>query len=144
MVIVQQVNDPLSLEKQREVRKTIRQTTRPSNGIRYEVFAWLCVALAAGAMVPARRTSGRRRRRHAQARGVAPRPSGPASIAIEASDPVPYVASQPDPQTFVVELRDVVAVGFADNVRVDAGQPFARVQVESGVAADGAASRACA
>ena len=30
-------------------------------------------------------------------------------VAIEASDPVPYVASQPDPKTFVVELRDVVA-----------------------------------
>jgi hypothetical protein len=27
VVILQQVNDPLSLEKQREVRKTIRQTT---------------------------------------------------------------------------------------------------------------------
>jgi Tfp pilus assembly protein PilP len=26
MVILQQVNDPLSLEKQREVRKTLRQT----------------------------------------------------------------------------------------------------------------------
>src|SRR6185503_14903789 len=34
-------------------------------------------------------------------------------ISIEASDPVPYVASQPDPRTFVVEMRDVVAVGFA-------------------------------
>ncbi|HYS27643.1 MAG TPA: hypothetical protein VEP46_18670, partial [Vicinamibacterales bacterium] len=39
-------------------------------------------------------------------------------ISIEASDPVPYVASQPDPRTFVFEMRDVLAVGFADNFKV--------------------------
>jgi hypothetical protein len=32
LVIVQEVNDPLSLEKQREVRKTIRQTDEALNG----------------------------------------------------------------------------------------------------------------
>jgi Tfp pilus assembly protein PilP len=32
LVILQQVNDPLSLEKQREVRKTIRQTDEAING----------------------------------------------------------------------------------------------------------------
>ena len=45
-------------------------------------------------------------------------------IAIEASDPVPYVASQPDPRTFVVELRDVVAVGFADDFTADPRHPI--------------------
>ncbi len=58
-------------------------------------------------------------------------------IAIEASDPVPYVASQPDPRTFVVELREVVALGFADNFSVDPRHPVAAVKVESAKATDG-------
>ena len=58
-------------------------------------------------------------------------------IAIEASDPVAYVASQPDARTFVVELRDVVAVGFADNFSVDPRHPVAAVKVESAKATDG-------
>jgi hypothetical protein len=58
-------------------------------------------------------------------------------ISIEASDPVPYVASQPDPRTFVVEMRDVVAAGFADNFKVDPRVPVAAVHVENGRAFDG-------
>src|SRR5688500_8227491 len=58
-------------------------------------------------------------------------------IAIEATDPVPYIASQPDPKTFVVELREVVARGFADDFTADPRQPFAAVQVESAHAVDG-------
>jgi type IV pilus assembly protein PilQ len=60
-------------------------------------------------------------------------------IAIEASAAVPYVASQPDPRTFVVELRDVVAAGFVDEFAVDPRHPVGAVQVESGQAHDGAA-----
>jgi len=58
-------------------------------------------------------------------------------VAIEASAPVPYVASQPDPRTFVVELRDVVASGFTDDFTVDPRHPVGAVQVERGVASDG-------
>jgi type IV pilus assembly protein PilQ len=58
-------------------------------------------------------------------------------ISIEASDPVPYVASQPDPRTFVVEMRDVVAAGFADNFTVDPRVPVAGVRVENARAFDG-------
>jgi len=58
-------------------------------------------------------------------------------ISIEASDPVPYVASQPDARTFVVEMRDVLAVGFADNFQVDPRVPVAAVHVENGRAFDG-------
>ena len=58
-------------------------------------------------------------------------------ISIEASDPVPYVASQPDPRTFVVEMRDVLAVGFADNFKVDPRVPIAGVHVENSRAFDG-------
>jgi hypothetical protein len=59
-------------------------------------------------------------------------------ISIEASDPVPYVSSQPEPRLFVIELRDIVALGFADNFKPDARHPFAAVQVETGQAPDGA------
>jgi type IV pilus assembly protein PilQ len=59
-------------------------------------------------------------------------------LAIEASDPVPYVASQPDPKTFVVELRDVVAAPVSHPVQADPRNPFAGVAVENAVAADGA------
>jgi type IV pilus assembly protein PilQ len=59
-------------------------------------------------------------------------------LAIEASDPVPYVASQPDPKTFVIELRDVVAAAVSHPVQADPRNPFAGVSVENAVAADGA------
>jgi len=59
-------------------------------------------------------------------------------VAIEASDPVPYVASQPDPKTFVVELRDVVAAAVTHPVQADPRNPFTAVAVENAVAADGA------
>ena len=62
-------------------------------------------------------------------------------ISIEATDPVPYVASQPDPLTFVVELRDVFALGFTDGFKVDPRSPVSAVQVESARAADGASRR---
>jgi type IV pilus assembly protein PilQ len=59
-------------------------------------------------------------------------------LAIEASDPVPYVASQPDPKTFIIELRDVVAAPVSHPVQADPRNPFAAVAVENAVAADGA------
>jgi type IV pilus secretin PilQ/predicted competence protein len=58
-------------------------------------------------------------------------------IAIEASAPVPYVASQPDARTYVVELRDVNASQFADAFKADPRHPVGAVQVESAHAADG-------
>jgi type IV pilus assembly protein PilQ len=59
------------------------------------------------------------------------------TIAIEASAPVAYVASQPDARTFVVELRDVVTTGFTDRVALDSRHPVGGIDVESGQAADG-------
>ena len=60
-------------------------------------------------------------------------------VSIEASDPVPYVASQPDPTTFIVELRDVASIGYADNFKADPRSPVSAVNVESARAVDGAA-----
>jgi type IV pilus assembly protein PilQ len=59
-------------------------------------------------------------------------------VAIEASAPAPYVASQPDPRTFVVELREVSAAGFADEFEADPRHPVGAVRVEEGRAFDGA------
>jgi type IV pilus assembly protein PilQ len=58
-------------------------------------------------------------------------------VSIESSDPVAYVASQPDPRVFVVELREVQAAGFADKFIADPRNPIASVQVESGRATVG-------
>ena len=44
---------------------------------------------------------------------------------------MPYVASQPDRQTFVVELRDVVTAGFEDGFSADPRNPIAAVRVEN-------------
>jgi len=72
-------------------------------------------------------------------KAIASRVDGHAGVvAIEASDPVSYVAAQPDPHTFVVELRDVATDAFADRFRPDPRHPFAAVQVEPARAADGA------
>jgi len=59
-------------------------------------------------------------------------------VTIEASDPVPYVASQPEPRVLLLELRDVKAAGFTDLFTPDPRNPVAAVQVESAHAIDGA------
>jgi type IV pilus assembly protein PilQ len=59
-------------------------------------------------------------------------------VSIEASAPVPYVASQPDPRTFIVELREVSAAGVAQQFVPDPRSPIAAVAIEQGRAADGA------
>lgn len=53
-----------------------------------------------------------------------------ASLVIEASDPVAYVATRPDPLTVVVDLRNVIADGVANSVGADAKSPIAAVDVE--------------
>ena len=104
---------------------------RPRN-----VILWmLCAALAIGVMVPLRASSTDL----ALLKRIASRVDARAGvISIEASFPVPYVASQPDPQTFVVEMRDVLAVGFSDSFTVDPRVPVAGVRVENTTAFDGA------
>ncbi len=98
----------------------------------------IVVLIAAGAAVMAPLGANGRRAEVAMLKKIGSQVSDRAGvIAIEASDPVPYVASQPDPRTFVVELREVVALGFADNFSVDPRHPVAAVKVESAQAVDG-------
>jgi type IV pilus assembly protein PilQ len=53
-----------------------------------------------------------------------------ASLIIEASEPVAYVASRPDPLTLLLDFRNVGAEGVANSVVANAKSPIASVAVE--------------
>jgi type IV pilus secretin PilQ/predicted competence protein len=53
-----------------------------------------------------------------------------ASLVIEATEPVAYVATRPDPLTVLVEFRNVDAAGVASSVKAGGGSPIASVAVE--------------
>jgi hypothetical protein len=98
---------------------------------RYSMLG-LCLAMAAGVMVPLGASGARVDQ--ATLKKIASRVEARTGvIAIEASAPVPYVASQPDPKTFVVELRDVVTSGI----------PFPRSASRTSRPATAPTSRAC-
>ncbi len=104
---------------------------------RYAILLVLCAAMTVGAR--ASLAAGGARADLATLRNIASRVDGRAGvISIEASDPVPYIASYPDPRLFVIELRDIDSLGFADNFEPDPRHPFVAVQVEPGQAVDGA------
>jgi type IV pilus secretin PilQ/predicted competence protein len=103
---------------------------------RYAIFFGLCLAMAAGVMAPLGAAGARTDA--AMLKRIASRLDGRTGvIAIEASTPVPYVASQPDARTFVIELRDIVTAGFEDSVTADPRHPIASVRVENSQAFDG-------
>jgi type IV pilus assembly protein PilQ len=103
---------------------------------RYFVLLGLGAAMTMGVMTPV----GARAARAdvAALKRIASKVDGRTGvITIEASDPVPYVATQPDPNSFVIEMRDIVATGFADGFTADPRNPISGVQVESAHAEDG-------
>ena len=103
---------------------------------RYLVLLGLCAAMTVTVMTPVGARASRADA--ATLKRIASKVDGRTGvIAIEASDPVPYVATQPDPRSFIVELRDVVATGFADGFTADPRSPISSVQVESAHAEDG-------
>jgi type IV pilus assembly protein PilQ len=103
---------------------------------RFSMLLGLCLAMALGAMNPLRASGAGND--PAMLKRIASRVDGRTGVlAIEATIPVPYVASQPDPRTFVVELRDVVAIGFQNEFAADPRHPIAAVQVENAAAHDG-------
>jgi type IV pilus assembly protein PilQ len=53
------------------------------------------------------------------------------SLRIEASEPVPYVATRPDPLTLNLDLRNVEAGGVSNKFAADARGPIAAVAVET-------------
>ncbi len=62
------------------------------------------------------------------------------SLVIEASDPVPYVATRPDPLTLYIDFRNVSADGLA-SLASSAKGPIANVAVEPGDASTGGSPR---
>jgi type IV pilus assembly protein PilQ len=53
-----------------------------------------------------------------------------ASLVIEATEPVPYVSTRPDPLTVVVDFRNVGMDGLANSIKPDAKSPITSVAVE--------------
>jgi len=53
-----------------------------------------------------------------------------AALVIEATDPVAYVATRPDPLTVVLDLRNVIADGVINGVAADSKSPITSVSIE--------------
>jgi type IV pilus assembly protein PilQ len=79
-------------------------------------------------------------RPHARLNSISARASARgAAVVLEASEPVAYVTSRPDPLTVLVDLRDATAAGVANRVAASPAGPVAAVTVEDAVGSDGAA-----
>ncbi len=96
-----------------------------------------CVTALAGHVVALRAASGDSAA-PPQLRAVSTRDDGRMSaVVIEATEPVAYVTSQPDPLTVLVDLRNVRSGGVQASPTRDATSPLGVVRVEESVAADG-------
>jgi type IV pilus assembly protein PilQ len=60
------------------------------------------------------------------------------AVLIEASEPVAYVSTRPDPFTVLVDLRNVAASGYANGFVPEAGSPVRSISVEPARGDDGA------
>jgi type IV pilus secretin PilQ/predicted competence protein len=65
--------------------------------------------------------------------------AGAQTVIIEATEPVAYSVSRPDPRTVLVELRNVSVAGAANRVRATGGSLVSKVALEDGTALDGSA-----
>ena len=65
--------------------------------------------------------------------------AGAQTVIIEATEPVAYSVSRPDPRTVLVELRNVSVAGAANRVRATGGSLVSNVALEDGTALDGSA-----
>src|SRR4051794_18732678 len=64
-----------------------------------------------------------------------------ASLVIEASEPVAYTTSRPDPLTLLLDFRNVAAADVANSVAADVKSPIAYVAVEAAESLGAPASR---
>ena len=99
----------------------------------------LAAAVAATLTADTSRDEARARAPEARAelRAISTRLDGARSqILIEASEPVGYVTSQPDPLTVIVDLRNVKAGVMPPGL--DPLPPVANIRVEEAIAGDGA------
>src|SRR4051794_13802704 len=64
-----------------------------------------------------------------------------AALVIEASEPVAYTTSRPDPLTLLIDFRNVAAADVANSVAADVKSPIAHVSVEAAESLGAPASR---
>ena len=96
-----------------------------------------CVTALAGHMTTVRAASGGSAA-PPQLRAVSTRDDGRVSaVVIEATEPVAYVTSQPDPLTVLVDLRNVRSGGVQAPLTGRDASPLGAIRVEEGRAADG-------
>jgi len=102
----------------------------------------LLVTLAAGALVSAAPADRAPSTGAARLKTISSRVNAKgASLIIEASNPVAYIATRPDPLTVVVDFRNVVADGVANSFAASARNPIASVVVEPAEPSDAPSSR---
>jgi type IV pilus assembly protein PilQ len=95
-------------------------------------FALVLTLAAAGALVRAAGpAAGPRATDGARLKTISARVNSKgASLVIEATDPVGYVATRPDPLTLILDFRNVAAEGVATAVAASAKSPISDVSVE--------------
>src|SRR5438270_10511920 len=91
----------------------------------------LLVTMAAGALVSAAAPAERPAAAGgARLTAISTRVSSKgASLVIEATDPVAYVATRPEPLTVLVDFRNVAVDGVANSVAPSANSPIAAVEI---------------
>jgi type IV pilus assembly protein PilQ len=102
-------------------------------GIPLIAMVLAALALMRGGVLSAEGTSGRARLTAISSTAEGRR----AAVLIEASEPVAYQTSQPDPSTLVVDLRNVHSAGFANGFAARAGSPVRAVSVEEATGTSG-------
>jgi type IV pilus assembly protein PilQ len=116
-----------------------RKGANPTPGYGSGAWAGLSVALAA-CMVVAAFAAVEPVRPRARLNSISAKASAHgASVVLEASEPVAYVTSRPDPLTVLVDLRNATTAGVSNHVATTPAGPVAGVTVEDATGADGAA-----
>jgi type IV pilus assembly protein PilQ len=103
-------------------------------------FALILTIATAGAFVNAAAPSETRAGARLQAISARVHSKG-ASLVIEASEPVAYTTSRPDPLTVLLDFRNVAGRDVANTVAADVKSPIARVSVEPADSLGAPASR---
>jgi type IV pilus assembly protein PilQ len=122
---------------------TLRRRTErglPTTGRSPGAWAGLAVALAASMVMAAFAAVEPTPLPRARLNAVSAKASvRGASVLIEASEPVAYVTTRPDPLTVLVDLRNASAAGAANRLATSPVGPIAAVTFEDTRAADGTA-----
>jgi type IV pilus assembly protein PilQ len=116
-----------------------RKGANPTTGHGSGAWAGLALALAA-CMVVAAFAAVEPVRPRARLNSISATASAHgASVVLEASEPVAYVTSRPDPLTVLVDLRNATTAGVSNRVATSPAGPVAAVTVEDAVGSDGSA-----